>query len=137
MFNNLELYYSINDLIFKDDIFNLIQDYSKNSFKIYTTELWNNDVNYGNITFNLEIKYDSLMNYYTFGFIKILLKNNTYIETTFTNKNCIIDFLTNKINTISTIYIVNNEIIQSNININIDFIIKNNKTFGVLRLNNI
>jgi hypothetical protein len=134
MFNNLELYYSINDLISNDNIFSLIQDYSRNSLKEYKAELWNNDIHYGTIIFILEIKYDSTMNYYTSGIIKILLKNNIYIESLLQNEGPKIDFLMNKINVKSTIYMINGEILNSQINININYIIKDYKVYGIVRL---
>ena len=134
MLNNLELYYSINDLIADDNLFSLIQDYSRDSLREYKSDLWHNNENYGFIVFILEVKYDSLINYYTYGTIKILLKNNIYIEATYNNKGSKIDYLTNKLNIKSNIYRINNKIVKSEININIDFIIKDNKTYGIIKL---
>jgi hypothetical protein len=131
---NKKLYYSIDDLISEDNLLSLIQNYSKNSLIEYRTELWSENIKYGIIIFTLEIKYDSLIDYYTFGFIKILLDNNIYIEGTNMIKGSKIDFITDKINIKSNIYIINNKIIESGINIDIDFIIKDNNTFGIITL---
>jgi len=134
MINNFKLYYSLNNLISNDTLPNLIKDYSKDSLKEYKTELWYDNKIYGTIIFILEIKYDLSMNYYTFGIIKLVLENNIYIESTFSNKGTKIDCLTDKLNIKSNIYMVNNKIIDSRININIDFIIKDNNTFGIIAL---
>jgi hypothetical protein len=142
MINQLKLYYSINDLISDDDLQSLIKNYSINtlfsidsdSIKEYKTELWSENKKYGIIIFNLEIKYDSTINYYTFGFIKILLEDNIYIEGTALNEGPKIDFLINKLNIKSNIYMINNKVIESGINIDIDFIIKDNNTYGIITL---
>jgi len=98
---NLTLYYSINELIKNCDIDNLLQDNSRNSFTLHKTILWgDNDINYGEIFFNLEIKYDDKMNYYTYGNIIIVLHNNNKIEFILKNKGCKLDLLTNKYNII-------------------------------------
>jgi len=125
MINNLKLYYSIDNLISDDNIFNLLKTHSCDSLKEYKAELWSNDINYGTIVFILEIKYDESMNYYTKGMIKILLKDNIFIESTFDYDGCKLDFLTNTFNIISNKYMIN---------INIDFVIYDNNSYGTLEI---
>jgi len=135
---NLKLYYSIDDLILNYELENLVQDYSNNSLSYYKTELWGeNNVKYGDLIYQLEIKYDKNMNYYTFGKIVISLNNNIYIEGIYNNNGCIIDYLTEKYNINSNLYTVNNNIMDKIINIKNEYHLNNENVHGIISLQSI
>ena len=138
MFDNLKLYYSIDDLILNYELENLVEYYSNNSINYYKTELWGeNNVKYGDLIYQLEIKYDKNMNYYTFGKIIILLNNNIYIEGIYNNNGCVIDYLTEKYNINSSLCTVNNNIIDKIINIKNEYHINDDNVHGIISLQSI
>jgi len=130
------LYYSINDLIKECDIENLIKDYSNEEVSYYKTDLWSeNNEKYGELFIELELKYISSITYYTHGKIKILLKDNIYIEGNCEKEGCKMDYLTDKFNIKSNIYMKDKQIINESIIINLDYFINNNNSHGVILLN--
>jgi len=138
MFDNLKLYYSIDDLILNYELENLVEYYSNNSINYYKTELWGeNNVKYGDLIYQLEIKYDKNINYYTFGKIIILLNNNIYIEGIYNNNGCVIDYLTEKYNINSSLCTVNNNIIDKIINIKNEYYINDDNVHGIISLQSI
>lgn len=123
--NNLELYYSINELIKDYSIEDLIQDNERDSFSKFKAQLWgSNDTNYGEIIFELEIKYDSRMNYYTTGKLFVILDNNT-IEFEINEESCKIIVLTTNYNLLS---------VDGNYNIIIEPFIHNNNLCSLLKI---
>ena len=123
--HNLELYYSINELIKDYSIEDLIQDNERDSFSRFKAQLWgSNDTNYGEIIFELEIKYDSSMNYYTSGKLFVILDNNT-IEFEINEESCKIIVLTTNYNLLS---------VDENYNIIIEPFIHNNNLCSLVKI---
>jgi len=130
------LYYSINDLIKECDIENLIKDYSNEGVSYYKTDLWSeNNEKYGELFIELELKYISSITYYTYGKIKILLKDNIYIEGSCKKEGCKMDYLTDKVRIKSNIYMKDKQIINESLIINLDYFINNDNSHGVILLN--
>lgn len=122
--HNLELYYSINELVKDYNIENLIQDNEKDSFSQFRAQLWgSNHTNYGEIIFELEIKYDSSMNYYTSGKLCIILDNT--IEFAINEESCKIIVLTTNYNLLS---------VDGNYNIIIEPFIHNNNLCSLVKI---
>ena len=122
--HNLELYYNINELIKDYEVEDLIQNNKRYSFSEFKTRLWSNDKDYGEIIFTLEIKYDSDMNYYTYGKLYIILDNNT-LEFVINEKSCKIIVLTSNYNLLS---------VDENYNIYIEPFIHNNNLYSQLKI---
>ena len=123
--HNLELYYSINELVKDYNIEDLIQDNEKDSFSTFKAQLWgSNDTNYGKIIFELEIKYDNGLNYYTSGKLCVNLDNNS-IEFLINEKSCKIIVLTSYYNLLS---------VDGNYNIIIEPFINNNNLCSLVKI---
>lgn len=134
----MNLYYSIDQLLKDIDIDNLLQDNSRNSVNKYKTNIWiDNNIKYGEIIFDLEIKYDKDMNFYTFGKMSIILPN-ILIESLINNDGHKINLFNSKFNVISNLCVRNNEIVDVKFNISNEYFIDNdNNIYGLILLNEI
>lgn len=139
MIENFKLFYSIDNILNDFDISDFIQDYPNNLYNEYKSDLWTvTNTKYGEIKFNLNIKYDDKMNYITYGKIILILDNNDiYIEALYENNGCNIDFLSEKFSVNSQIYLYKNQNMNEKMNINFDYFIKDESIYGIVTLNGI
>lgn len=124
--NNIKLYYSVEKLLEEIELESLLQNNSKNSLSNHKTSIWlENDIYYGEIAFNLQIKYDKDMNPYTAANIKLIL-NNFSLEGNIDKEGPKINLFTNKFNIVSSLL---------DFNICNECFINDNNIYGIITLN--
>ena len=118
MAEKIKLYYSVDILLEKMELEDLLENNLKNSFSEHKTSVWlENDIYYGEIILILDIKNNN-----TIGTIKLNLINNI-IEGFFIIEGPKINFFTNKLNIIS------------DWNMNNEYFINNGNIYGIITLN--
>lgn len=124
--DNLKLYYSVDKLLEEIELESLLQNNAKNSLSDHKTSIWlENDIYYGEISFNLQIKYDKDMNPYTAANIKLIL-NNFSLEGNIDKEGPKINLFTNKFNIVSSLL---------DFNICNECFINDNNIYGIITLN--
>ena len=126
MVEEIKLYYSIENLTENSDLEDLLEINYNKSLNTYKTSLWgDNNIHLG----ELIIEEDNINR-------KIILNmnNNIYIEALYKVENCIFDHISNKININSKLYKQGDNSINESININIEHLLKDDNTYGILTL---